>query len=186
MTETLQHHKIDPKKCLSYSTDGAANYHGQYNGLQKKLTEVAGGQYIHIWCYAHLLNLVLIETTKCYVPAGSFFILNQNVAVFTKSSYKRMAMWIHVVENQIGPEKIKRLKLIGETRWSGKSNAAIIIFGSFNKTSVSTFTNLLACLFVIQDSENVDPKIEQEVNVFLLNVSKYETILTAFTYLYTF
>jgi hypothetical protein len=33
LTETLQHLKIDPKKCLSDSTDGAAGYHGQYNGL---------------------------------------------------------------------------------------------------------------------------------------------------------
>jgi hypothetical protein len=33
LTETFQHLKIDPKKCLSDSTDGAAGYHGQYNGL---------------------------------------------------------------------------------------------------------------------------------------------------------
>ena len=39
LTETLQHLKIDPKKCLSDSTDGAASYHGQYNGLQSKITD---------------------------------------------------------------------------------------------------------------------------------------------------
>jgi hypothetical protein len=39
LTETLQHLKIDPKKCLSDSTDGAASYHGHYNGLQSKITD---------------------------------------------------------------------------------------------------------------------------------------------------
>jgi hypothetical protein len=39
-----------------------------------------------------------------------------------------MVVWIEVVGKQLGQEKMKRLKLIGETRWSGKSNAATTIF----------------------------------------------------------
>lgn len=188
VTDILHHHKIDPKKCISDSTDGAASYHAQYNGLQRKLTDMVGGdgQHIHIWCYAHILNLVMIETTKCCVPAISFFNLIQNVANFIKSSYKRMAVWKNVFENQIGPEKMKRLKLIGETRWSGKSNAATTIFGCFSDPSVNTFIDLLACLSTIQDSDKFDPKIKQEAQVLLQNLSKFETILTAFTYLYIF
>jgi hypothetical protein len=38
-----------------------------------------------------------------------------------KASYKRMVVWIEVVVKQLGQEKMKRLKLIGETRWSGKT-----------------------------------------------------------------
>ncbi|GBM51372.1 hypothetical protein AVEN_270047-1 [Araneus ventricosus] len=33
LSQTLEHHKIDPRKCSSDSTDGAASYHGQYKGL---------------------------------------------------------------------------------------------------------------------------------------------------------
>jgi hypothetical protein len=65
---------------------------------------------------------------KCCIPAVSFFNLLQNLATFVKASYKRMAVWIAVVGKQLGQENMKRLKLIGETRWSGKSNAATTIF----------------------------------------------------------
>ena len=85
-------------------------------------------QHVRIWCYAHVLNLVITETTKCCVPTVSCFNLLQNFATFVKASYKRMVVWIEVVGKQLGQEKIKRLKLIGETRWSGKSNAATTIF----------------------------------------------------------
>jgi hypothetical protein len=43
-----------------------------------------------------------------------------------------MAIWIEVVGKQLGQDKIKRLKLFGETRWSGKSDAATTIFGRFD------------------------------------------------------
>ncbi|GBN25239.1 hypothetical protein AVEN_43454-1, partial [Araneus ventricosus] len=106
LSQTLEHHKIDPRKCLSDSTDGAASYHGQYKGLQSKLADVAG-HHVHIWCYAHVLNLVLTDTTKCCVAAVSFFSLLQNLATFLRTSYKRMAVWIEVVGKEMGQEKMK-------------------------------------------------------------------------------
>jgi hypothetical protein len=36
---------------------------------------------------------------------------------------------------------MKRLKLIGETRWSGKYNAATTIFGRFDDPTAITFVN---------------------------------------------
>ncbi|XP_077290366.1 zinc finger MYM-type protein 1-like [Arctopsyche grandis] len=185
LTEKLQHLNIDPKNCISDSTDGAASYHGEYNGLQSKLANMAD-QHVHIWCYAHVLNLVVTETTKCCVSAVSFFNLLQNLATFINGSYKRMSVWIGVVEKQLGQEKMKRLKLIGETRWSGKSNAATTIFGHFNDPTASTFVNLLTCLSMIQDSDKFDAKTKHEATYLLQSLQKFETILTAFTYLYIF
>uniref|UniRef100_A0A0L8H745 HAT C-terminal dimerisation domain-containing protein n=1 Tax=Octopus bimaculoides TaxID=37653 RepID=A0A0L8H745_OCTBM len=81
---------------------------------------------------------------------------------------------------------MKRLKLTGETRWSRKSNAATTIFGHFDDANVSTFVNLLTCLSMIQDSDKFDAKTKHEANVLLQSLLKFETILTAFTYLYIF
>ncbi|GBM76879.1 hypothetical protein AVEN_153113-1 [Araneus ventricosus] len=47
LSQTLEHHKIDPRKRLSDSTDGAASYYGQYKGLQSKLADVVD-HHIHI------------------------------------------------------------------------------------------------------------------------------------------
>lgn len=52
LTETLQHLKFTPIY-FSDSTDSAASYHGQYNGLQSKTADVAD-QYVYIWCCVHL------------------------------------------------------------------------------------------------------------------------------------
>ena len=47
LTKTLLCLKIDSTKYLSDSTDGAASYHEQYNGLQNKLAD-ASDQHVHI------------------------------------------------------------------------------------------------------------------------------------------
>jgi hypothetical protein len=185
LNATLQRLDIDIKNCISDSTDGAASYHGQYNGLQSKIAEVAD-HHVHIWCYAHVLNLVLTETTKCCIQAISFFDLLQNMATFVKVSYKRTAVWIDTVRDHLGNEKMKRLKLIGETRWSGKSNAARAIFGSFSEPSANTFVDVVICFTIISSSDRFDPKARREASVLLSALLGFETILTAFTYLCIF
>ncbi|XP_047129358.1 uncharacterized protein LOC124809344 [Hydra vulgaris] len=182
---TLQRLGFNLKYCLSDSTDGASSYHGQYNGLQQKITEAAD-HHVHIWCYAHVLNLVVKEAISCCIQAVSFFTLLQNVSTFIKVSYKRMATWNKLVETQIGMDKMKRLKLIDETRWSGKSNAATAIFGTFAEPSSTVFVNLILCLSCISESENFDTKIRHEAKTLLMPFLKFDTILTAFTYLRVF
>ncbi|XP_004209165.1 uncharacterized protein LOC101237930 [Hydra vulgaris] len=180
---TLQRLGFNLKYCLSDSTDGALSYHGKYNGLQQKITEAAD-HHVHIWCYAHVLNLVVKEATSCCIQAVSFFTLLQNVSTFIKVSYKRMATWIKLVETQIGMDKMKRLKLIGETRWSGKSNAATAIFGIFAEPSSTVFVNLILCLSCISESENFDTKTRHEAKTLLMPFLKFDTIF--FTYLRIF
>ncbi|XP_047129351.1 uncharacterized protein LOC124809338 [Hydra vulgaris] len=182
---TLQRLGFNLKYCLSDSTDGASSYHGQYNGLQQKITEAAD-HHVHIWCYAHVLNLVVKEATSCCIHAFSFFTLLQNVLTFVKVSYKQMATWIKLVERQIGMDKMKRLKLIGETRWSGKLNAATAIFGTFAEPSSTVFVNLILCLSYISKSKNFDTKTRHEAKTLLMPFLKFDTILTAFTYLRVF
>ena len=97
-----------------------------------------------------------------------------------------MATWIKLVATQIGMDKMKRLKLIGETRWSGKPNAAIAIFGTFAEPSSTMFVNLILCLSCKSESENFDTKTRHEAKTLLMPFLKFDTILTAFTYLRVF
>jgi hypothetical protein len=53
-----------------------------------------------------------------------------------------MPVWIEVVRKQLGQEKMKRLNRIGETRWSGKSNAATTIFERFDDLSNFWFSSI--------------------------------------------
>ena len=81
---------------------------------------------------------------------------------------------------------MKLLKLICETKWSVKSNAATTIFERFDDPTASTLVDLLTCLSMIHHSDKFDAKTKYEANVLLQSLLKFEIILTAFTYLYIF
>ncbi|GLV34065.1 hypothetical protein CBL_05085 [Carabus blaptoides fortunei] len=120
---------VDITKCIGNSTDGAANMQGQYNGFSAWLSKEFTGQ-IHVWCYAHVLNLVLGDTTKAVIESASFFSLLNEVAVFFRESYQRMNIWKQNKEHG----NRKRLSTIGETRWWSKDTALKKIFGSFSNS----------------------------------------------------
>ena len=58
------------------------------------------------------------------------------------------------------PRTIKLL--IGQTRWSGKSNAATTVFERFDDAAPSRFVNLLSCLSMTEDSDTFDAQTKHE------------------------
>jgi hypothetical protein len=100
---------------------------GQYNGFSSWLSKESPGQ-IHVWCYAHVLNLVLGDTTKAVIQSASLFSLLNDVAIFLRESYQRMDIWEQTKEDG----NTKKLSTIGETRWWSKDTALKKIFGSFS------------------------------------------------------
>lgn len=120
-------YKIGIKRCVGSSTDGAANMQGQYKGFSTWLSAEAPNQ-VHVWCYAHILDLVLSDTTKVVITCASLFSLINDIAVFIKDSYQRMNLW----ENVNQDVHHRRLPTIGETRWWSKDVTLINIFGSFS------------------------------------------------------
>jgi len=93
----LTENDLDVKKCIGNATDGAANMQGQFNGFSAWLEKLSPNQ-VHIWCYAHILNLVVIESTKSPLNAAALFVILNDVAIFFKESYKRMNTWVDVIE----------------------------------------------------------------------------------------
>ncbi|VVC35166.1 Hypothetical protein CINCED_3A012115, partial [Cinara cedri] len=61
--------------CVGDSTDEAANIQGDYRGFSVQLSNVAKIQ-IHIWCYAHFLNLVIGDVTLEYSMDVLFLLKN--------------------------------------------------------------------------------------------------------------
>lgn len=134
---------LDPKKCVGNATDGASNMQGQYNGFSAKLSEKAQQQ-IHVWCYAHILNLVIIATVQENVGVISFFQIMEAYAVFMQESHKRMDKWTDIV-------KKRRLHIIGETRWWSKHTALSTIFGNFNDPKNGVYVELILILHEIKE-----------------------------------
>jgi len=83
LCKVLEDMNLDVTKCVGSSTDGASNMRGQYNGFSAWLNKVSPDQ-IHVWCYAHVLNLVMIDTSNVTCESTSLFGLLNSIAVFVR------------------------------------------------------------------------------------------------------
>lgn len=92
LTEVFQHLKLDGSMCIGNATDGASTMQGQYKGFSALLA-TQSPTHVHVWCYAHVLNLVLADTTQIVIESGSLFGLLNDTAVFIRESYQRMNLW---------------------------------------------------------------------------------------------
>ncbi|XP_025405010.1 uncharacterized protein LOC112679433 [Sipha flava] len=108
LKDTLAELDLPLNNCVANAFDGAANMSGHYNGVTAKLSEVITN-HVHTWCYAHVLNLVLSDTTQCLTPCMSFFNLVQEAFVFFKESYKRIDFWI---KGDLSPENESKFAYI--------------------------------------------------------------------------
>ena len=83
---------IECKHIVGCSFDGAANMSGQYKGVQAHLKK-DNPTLFYVHCNAHVLNLVIIDSTKCCKDATDFLGLVQNTSVFISESHKCMLVW---------------------------------------------------------------------------------------------
>lgn len=185
---TLNSMNINLKNCIADAFDGAANMNGQYQGVQAKLKEVSP-RHIHIWCYAHILNLVLQQTTSYSVTVISFFGLMQELYVFFKESYKRLNIY------EGNNYRSSHLINIGATRWRCKSDSVQKIFGRADMWIVeaqdgewksSIYVKIVLSLYEISQSNDFNVNIRSNARSLLGRLTSYETTLTAMTFLQIF
>ena len=153
---------IDIQNCIGDSFDGAANMSGQYRGVQARISEVADN-HVHVWCYAHPLNLVLVDTTSSTVPSMSLFSPLNSTATF------------------VAPE----VEYIWGTRWWAKAGAIQKIFGEFGDTDAankSLYVDVLRCFFEIARDPQFNVTPRDEARTLMDKMRKFETILTAATF----
>ena len=89
LKSTLDRLQLDISNCVGDSFDGAANKSGEYKGVRARISEVASN-HIHVWCYAHTLNLALVDVTSLNVSSISLFGLLNKAAIFFRESHKQM------------------------------------------------------------------------------------------------
>lgn len=150
LLDTLRQHQIDAINLVSQGYDGASVMSGKCSGVQERIRRVAPmGVYIH--CYAHNLNLALVDCVRNIPTASEFFALVQALYVFV-STTKAHAVFIQK-QKEIHPIKQPlQLQRLSDTRWTAHYSAI--------NTICRTFDTLLVTLEEIADGSDHSKAVE--------------------------
>ncbi|XP_060868708.1 uncharacterized protein LOC132943679 [Metopolophium dirhodum] len=139
-------YSLDWKQYLvGQSFDGASNMRGAYNGLQA-IIKRSNPAAVFVWCYAHRLNLVVIDAVSCSPNAVDMFGILESIYDFICSSKKRVALFDELQEKIYGStQRKRRFKRVETTRWWSHDHAL--------NTVLDTFDALCDTLQNIQNNE---------------------------------
>uniref|UniRef100_A0A6P7FLD5 Uncharacterized protein LOC114330583 n=1 Tax=Diabrotica virgifera virgifera TaxID=50390 RepID=A0A6P7FLD5_DIAVI len=155
---------LDEKNCIADSTDGAANMQGRYSGFSSFMVQ-ENSNHVHVWCYAHILNLVLTDIFKSHIKAASFFSLLNCIAAFFKEPNKALYVDLIDILNTIeNSQKIKPDARATAANYKAQllkyENILIghiflklfSITGPLSRYIQTTGLDLLKCNFMVNDS----------------------------------
>ena len=113
ISSTLNQFDIDPSYIVSQGYDGAAVMSGKCSGVQEHFRQAAPYA-IYIHCYAHTLNLVLVDRFY-HVQENFLFYLSISMSLF---QLQRHILFLISKQDELHPDKQPRqLQKLSDTRW---------------------------------------------------------------------
>lgn len=106
--------------------------------------------------------------------------------MFFSDSYLKINFWKEKVSELKGSQKLKRLQVIGTTRWWSKEKVLKTLFGHFRDSSKTLLADLIEVLDIILHSAEINAKTRFEAQSLITGFAKYETILVVHIYLKLF
>ena len=149
ITGFLQKVNISLKYCVCQCYDGASVMSGECAGVQARIKEIAP-QATYVHCYAHRLNLVLVDCVKGTRVAQDFFALLEALYVFLSHS-KANARFMAIQTVQRAGMQPRQLKRLLETRWACRHDCIQAVH--------ATFQAVLCTLEAIADGDDNNQRI---------------------------
>jgi len=128
------------KELCAQAFDGASSMQGKYCGL-KTYIQNENPRAVNVWCFAHILNLVVVNVCESSIYTKQFFSNVQTLTVFM-SARKRNAEFIDNQTKIYRKGKILRLKNLSTTRWCSHHRAIDVIYQKYFAV-ITTLENLL-------------------------------------------
>ena len=104
----IDKYKFDISKIVSQCYDGAAVMSGNCSGVQHRI-QMFAPQALYIHCYAHCLNVALVNCSKRVLLAWEFFTLTQTLCTFVSTS-KAHALFIRVQKERYPDKPVHQLQ----------------------------------------------------------------------------
>ena len=117
LKDTLMSHGLNLSQVRGQCYDGASNMSGRHHGLQARV-KLESPKVVYVHCYAHCLNLVLVDTMKSNETARNFFGTLESLYCFIRQSTCRHSLF--QTDDDTGRLAIKQLC---ETRWACRFEA---------------------------------------------------------------
>ena len=133
--DTLQKFNLDPKWIISQGYDGASVMSGQCSGVQQRIREVAPNV-VYIHCYAHTLNLILVDSVKMVPYATEFFSLLESLYVFI-STTKAHAVFMQKQQELHRDKQPLRLQKLSDTRWACRYGAVNVVCRTYDSLLIT-------------------------------------------------
>lgn len=142
------------------SYDGAASMQGKYSGVRSYVHE-KNPNAIYVWCFAHILNLVVVDTCDSCVSAKNFFGDVQCLITFMRAR-KRTAIFVEQQKKCYPSERPSRMKNFSSTRWTSHHHTISVIKNKF--------------LSILKTLEELNLKEDRDTSTTALNL--YKSITT--------
>lgn len=106
-----------PEKCIAQAYDGASVMSGGTNGVQSLFRKAAKNPCVYVHCYAHRVNLVLVDVSKTVDIVGDTFGLLEAIYAFQSVSSLRHNQFIKTQTELYPGKRSLELPLQSDTRW---------------------------------------------------------------------
>lgn len=127
---------LNIKDCVAQCYDGAAVMSGHLSGVQSRIRERVGSGCVYIHCYAHRLNLVVVNTASSIKAVNDFFGLLEAVYRFVTASSLRHDKFVECQKKH--KLKVMEIPKISDTRWVCRY-AAVRLFKERYKSLIQAF-----------------------------------------------
>ena len=134
---------INVKQCIAQCYDGASVMSGRRSGVQARFREIVGSGCIYIHCYAHRLNLVVVDTARGIKEVDNVFGLMQAVYSFFSASSLRHGRFTKAQKDK--NIRVMEIPSLSDTRWVCRFSAVQLFLHRFECL-------ILALVAIIDDS----------------------------------
>ncbi|KAJ8023165.1 Zinc finger MYM-type protein 1 [Holothuria leucospilota] len=162
--------------CVKYVTKDMKKVHERFLGSEASSTtcealySLLKGKYpmaLTIHCYAHLLNLVLVDWSKEVPAVKTCLDMVQELYTFVTGSFKRNATFENIQRQLNDGGKKTTLKPLSDSRWSCRADALKVICQEF-KAILETTENIT--------TEDTNPKSRAEAEALLMKVATFDFV----------
>lgn len=168
--DLLNRFDLDSLKIVSQGYDGASVMSGRCAGVQAKVKEFAP-KAVYIHCYAHVLNLVLVDSCGSVSFASEFFSLLEALYVFMASS-KAHVVFVDVQKKMHPDRHPLELQKLSDTRWACR-------YAAIN-TVCRAYDSILSALDEISGSSDHSKAVEAKGLLFQVQSFPFIVSLVVF------